>query len=185
MRVIATFVAVMLLHNAACQYKFHSQNTVGAMTGDLDAALSLNTINGIQRGPWFGGIGTGVDYYYIRTVPLYLSFTRFLTTKLKSVYFTLDGGTNFVWDKTTANFYNYYSNDGEFAPSLYYGACAGYKLGINKKSGSVLMSVGFSAKQINERYKSTVPCFNPPCPEYNQKFEYDFKRFTFRLGWMF
>jgi len=185
MRVASTVIMVMLIHTAAGQNKFHSHNYIGALTGDLDAAISFNTTNGLQRGAWFAGIGTGVDYYYIRTVPLYLSLTRFLTTKLKSVYFTIDGGVNFVWDKSTANVYNFQNNDGDFAPSLYYGAFAGYKLGINKKSGSVLMSVGYSAKQINERYESAAPCFNPPCPEYNQKFEYDFKRFTFRLGWMF
>src|SRR6185295_14917399 len=124
MRVAATVFAVMLIHTAAAQYKFHSQNYLGALTGDLDAAVSFNTINGLQRGPWFGGIGTGVDNYYIRTIPLYLSFSRFLSTELKSIYFSLDGGTNFVWDKSTANSYNYFSNDGNFSPSLYYGAHA-------------------------------------------------------------
>jgi hypothetical protein len=185
MRIAATVIALMLMLTTSAQYKFHSQNYFGALAGDFDAALSFSTINGLQRGPWFGGIGTGVDNYYIRTVPLYLSLTRFLTNKFRSAYFTLDGGTNFVWDNSTANVYNYYSNDGDFSPLLYYGAHAGFKLGINKKSGSVLMSVGYSAKKINERYNTTFPCLVPPCPEYDQKFEYDFKRFSFRLGWMF
>jgi hypothetical protein len=185
MKCAATIIALMLIQSAAAQYKFHSQNYFGALAGDLDDALSVNTINGVQRGPWFGGVGTGIDYYYIRTVPLYLSLSRFITTKVNSIFFTLDGGTNFVWDKSTANVYNFNSNDGDFSPSLYYGALAGYKLGINKKTGSLLMSVGYSAKKINEKFKTTSPCIFPPCPEYEQKYEYDFKRFTFRVGWMF
>jgi hypothetical protein len=185
MKVVATFIAVMVMQTAAAQYKFHSQNFIGALSGDLDAAVSLNTINGLQRGLWFGGIGTGIDYYFLRSVPLYLSFSRFLNNNPKSPYFTIDGGTNFIWSKSTANIYNYYNNDGKFSPSLYYGAHAGYKLGLNKKRGSVLMTIGYSAKKLNEKHKTISPCLYPPCPEYNEKFDYDFKRFNFRLGWMF
>ena len=167
------------------QSKFHSQNYIGDVVGDLDAAFQLNTINGIQRGLYFGGVGTGVDFYYMRTVPLFLSLTRYLDLKKSSPYLSLDGGTNFVWDNTTANKYNSYYQDGHFTPSLYYGAHAGYKIGINKQSGSVLVSLGYSAKKVKETVDTTSPCLFPPCPATAQKINYRFNRFSFRLGWMF
>ena len=164
--------------------KFHSQNYIGGVGGKLDAAFQFNTINGVQRGLYFGGIGTGADFYYITTVPLYFSISRYWDDKKYSPFFNLDVGTIFVWDKSTANKYNLYYEDSHFTPSLYYGAHAGYKIGINKKSGSFLMSLGYSAKQIKETLNTGSPCMFPPCLS-DQRVDYRFKRFSFRLGWMF
>ena len=183
--VLPVLLLITVVCSAQQKIKFHSQNYIGAAGGNLDAALQLNTINGVQRGLYFGGIGTGVDYYYIRSVPLFLSFSRYLNAKKASPFLSLDGGTNFVWDKTTANRHNLYSNDGDFSPSLYYSAHAGYKMGINKKTGSVLMSLGFSAKKLKEKVTTTSPCIFPPCPSTEQEVDYNFNRFIFRLEWMF
>jgi hypothetical protein len=167
------------------KFRFHSQNYVGALGGDYDAAMQLSTINGLQRGLYFGGVGTGIDYYYFRSVPLFLSFSRYLNDKRNAPFLTLDGGTNFLWDKSTSNGYNFFSDDGDFTPSLYYAAHAGYKIGISKKSGSVLMTVGFSAKKLKEKINNGGPCFFPPCPTSQETINYSFNRFIFRLGWMF
>lgn len=183
--VVLTFLLIVNVCSAQHKIKFHSQNYIGALGGDLDASFQFNTINGIQSGLYFGGIGTGIDWYYIRTVPLFLSVSRYFTSKRSAPFLALDGGTNFVWDKSTANKYNYYYQDSDFTPSLYYGAHAGYKIGINRKSGSMLMSVGYSAKQIRETVNTTSPCLFPPCPTSGQKIDYRFSRFNFRLGWMF
>jgi hypothetical protein len=187
MRLLLTLVLLIMINVAPAQQKikFHSQNYIGAIGGDLDAAFQFNTINGIQRGLYFGGIGTGLDFYYIRTVPLFLSVSRYLNLNQNSPYLTLDGGTSFAWDNSTANRYNFYSNDGDFTPSLYYGAHAGYRMGINKKSGSVLMSLGYSAKKLKETVVTSSPCIWPPCPTSSQEIDYRLNRFSFRLGWMF
>lgn len=187
MRLIVVLMLLLIIENFsfAQKTKFHSQNYIGAVSGKLDAAFQFNTINGIQRGLYFGGLGTGIDFYYIRTVPLFLSVTRSFGLKNTSPYLTLDGGTSFVWDHSTANKYNSYYENGDFTPSLYYGAHAGYKIGINKKSGSVLMSLGYSAKKVKETVNTTLPCLFPPCPSSFQKINYQFNRFSFRLGWMF
>ena len=187
MKLLVT-IALVITANIVCaqqKFKFHSQNYIGALGGEFDAAFQFNTINGLQRGLYFGGIGSGIDYYYIRSVPLFLSFSRYLNEKKNTPYISIDGGTNFAWDKSTASFYNLYRDDGDFSPSLYYGAHAGYKMGINKKSGSVLMSVGFSAKKLKEKINTGGPCLFPPCPVSEQTVNYNFNRFIFRLGWMF
>ena len=187
MRLLITLLLLIVFNVLSAQQKikFHSQNYVGAVSGDLDAAFQFNSINGIQRGLYFGGVGAGVDFYYIRTVPLFLSVSRYLNFNQNSPYLSLEGGTNFVWDNSTANRYNLYSNEGDFSPSLYYGAHAGYKIGINKKSGSVLMSLGYSAKKLKETVQTGSICIWPPCPTSSQKIDYRFNRFSFRLGWMF
>jgi hypothetical protein len=179
------FILFVTVSSAQQKVKFHSQNYIGALGGNLDAAFQFVTINGVQRGLYFGGFGTGLDFYYIRSVPLFLSVSRYLNANKSSPYFMLDGGTNFVWDNSTANRYNLYYSDGDFTPSLYFGAHAGYKFGINKKSGSVLATVGYSAKKIKETVMTGVPCIWPPCPFSSQKVDYQFNRFSLRLGWMF
>jgi hypothetical protein len=183
-------IAISLVLISCCAFaqqklKFHSQNYISALGGEFDAAIQFSTINGLQHGLYFGGVGTGIDYYYLRSVPLYLSFSRYLNDKRNTPYLTLDGGTNFLWDKSTASGYNFYRDDGDFTPSLYYAAHAGYKMGVTKKSGSVLMSLGFSAKKLKERINTGGPCWFPPCPTSEQTINYNFNRFIFRLGWLF
>lgn len=185
---IAAFIITLLMINAVSaqsKFKFHSQNYIGVLGGETEAAFQIQTINGLQRGTWFGGIGTGLDYYYQRSVPLFLSFTKYLTARPLSLFISLDGGTNYLLDKSTANSFNGYRDNGDFSPSLYYGAHAGYKIELKKNKGSVLMSFGYSAKRLKEKIKTVMPCFTPPCPEYDEKYDYRLNRFSFRMGWMF
>ena len=181
-----TIIALLLVLEAAGQSKliFHSQNYIGSLHGERDAAFQFQSINGFQKQTWFGGIGTGLDYYYQRTVPLFLSFSKYMNTHKSSPYISLDLGTNFLWDKSTGNSSNGYREDGRFTPSWYYGAHIGYKSGL-KNMGSVIMSAGFSAKRMKEKLKTVTPCLIPPCPDYDEIIDYQFNRFSFRLGWMF
>ena len=188
MKIAPFIIALLIIFNsvsAQSKFKFHSQNYVGMLGGETEAAFQFQTINGFQRGTWFGGLGTGLDYYYQRTVPLFLSFSKYLFNRPNSLYISLDGGTNYIWDKSTANLFNGNRNDGDFSPSLYYGAHAGYKIGVNNNKGSVLMSLGYSAKRLKEKIKAVLPCMNPPCPEYDETYNYRLNRFSFRMGWMF
>jgi hypothetical protein len=50
---------------------FHSINQVGILAGSSDATLQLQTINGINTKTWFAGLGVGLDYYYVRSVPFF------------------------------------------------------------------------------------------------------------------
>src|SRR5687768_17116750 len=129
MKIVAIIITFIISQSLAGQskFKFQSQNYIGVVGGEKDASIQLHTINGLQRGTWFGGVGTGLDYYFHRSVPLFLSLSKYVTSKANSLYFSLDGGTSFVWDKSTGSKYNWYRDDGNFTPSLYYGAHAGYK----------------------------------------------------------
>lgn len=74
------FAAVSL--SAQKKYGFRSQNFVGVLEGNEKTALQFQTINGCGCGNWFVGIGTGIDAYLYRSVPLFLSINRdFLIAK--------------------------------------------------------------------------------------------------------
>jgi len=187
MRVAITIIALLLVTAADGQsnFKFHSQNYIGALGGERDAAFQFQSINGFQKQTWFGGIGTGLDYYYNRTVPLFLSFSKYLNTRASTPYVSLDGGTNFTWDNSTGNSINGYRDDGHFTPSLYYGVHIGYKSGLKSNKGSVIIAAGFSAKRMKEKFSVDGPCTDPPCPDHDEVIDYKFNRFSFKLGWLF
>src|SRR4051812_17395008 len=52
--------------------RFHSFNTVQLLTGSTTTSFAVNTVNGFRFGKFFSGIGTGIDYYYHRSVPLFI-----------------------------------------------------------------------------------------------------------------
>jgi hypothetical protein len=185
--VLLAAIMVMATNVTVAQKKltFRSQNFVGILGGENEGALQLTTINGFQRKLWFAGVGTGLDFYYQRTIPLFASFSRYFSSRPNSFYVSADGGTNFLWDKSTGNMFNGGTNNGKFRPSLYYGAYAGYKFGVVKNKGSLMFNIGYSGKQIREEVSIPVPCVNPPCPETDQHLKYDLKRISVRMGWMF
>lgn len=187
MKMIVVLMCAALCSGTAAAQKtqFHSQNYVGVLEGDARSAFQLLSINGLQRATWFAGLGTGLDYYFFRSVPLFLSITKFTSSSDRSFYFTADGGVNFVWDKTTANPYNMYRSDGEFRPSLYAGLSAGYKVGLKNKKDAILLNIGYSAKQVRETLESDIFCINPPCPKYYDRYNYKLNRLSLKIGWMF
>lgn len=170
--------------NSQAKTKFRSQNYVGVLEGSGGSNFQLLSVNGFQRSTWFGGLGTGLDYYYYRSVPLFLSVNKYLCACDRSLFFSLDGGYNFVWDNNTANEINGFRK-GEFEPSLYWGAGLGYKIGLKNKRDAVLLNVGFSSKHVKEEVMDRWWCIDPPCPETKEKLSYKFNRLSLRVGWQF
>ena len=51
--------------------RFSTQNMVGLLVGGSDNAPQVQTINGLVYRNWFTGIGTGIDWYYQRSIPVF------------------------------------------------------------------------------------------------------------------
>jgi hypothetical protein len=186
MKTIATSLLIVICLSAQAQKgaTFRSQNYVGMLEGEQSSKFQLQTINGIYKNKWFAGVGTGLDYYYFRSVPLFLSVNRYLCDCDRTWFLSLDGGVNWVWDKSTANWVNNYRY-GRFEPGLYWASGIGYKMGLRNKKDAVLLNVGFSAKHVREEVKSVMWCLVPPCPETTDKYQYKLNRVSLRVGWEF
>ena len=77
------------LMSSAAQKKaiFSSQNYVGLLEGEQKSKLQLQTMNGIKYRTWFIGLGTGIDWYYLRSIPIFLSLNRdFLQKKNRNFF---------------------------------------------------------------------------------------------------
>jgi hypothetical protein len=165
---------------------FSSQNYAGIIVGEANVKPQLQTINGISNGKWFAGIGTGIDWYYKRSIPLFASVNRNLFTKGKRQFFVAaDAGINFPWRGANDMYTEYYFNDNQLKSGLYWNGGAGFKLGVGKADNALLFQIGYSFKQSGERTTTVSPCLVPPCPASVNAYDYRLKRVSVKLGWGF
>ena len=159
--------------------KFASVNSLGLLAGSRGEALSIQTIAGLKVKKWFAGIGTGLDFYEVRTIPLFAD-VRWQLRAINTPYIYGDIGTNFLWLKTENQFQQ--SKPGSSSPQLYYETGIGYKLYFaNKKA--MFFSAGYNTKQVKQSFKSF---FGAPTFEF-QEGNYDhyksvYRRVVIRLG---
>src|SRR5579862_3368717 len=58
------------------KWQFNSINSVGLLEGETGSAFQLQTINGAQYKSWFAGMGLGLDFYRIRSIPLFADIRK-------------------------------------------------------------------------------------------------------------
>jgi hypothetical protein len=162
--------------------QFSSQNYAGILEGGAGTSFQLQTINSVRYKTWFAGAGTGLDYYYQRSIPLFASVSKFFPKAKSALYFNGDAGINFAWAKNTGDNFGY---RGDFSPSLYWAGGAGYRFASKKRSDGFLINLGYSYKHIVQKNKITQPCLIPPCPTYDERYDFRLRRLSLKMGWMF
>ena len=151
------------------------------MEGETGSAFQIQTVNGLKYKTWFAGIGTGLDYYRFRTIPLFLDFRKYLFDKPGSPFIYADAGMHFAWVRDRDK--NWYGESG-FSNGLYYDIGLGYKKSVGK-AGALLLSVGYSVKEMREK-RIIMQCgFVPGCWESIERYYYDLKRLSIKVGWSF
>ena len=130
------------------KFKFSSVNQFGLLLGEKGESVSLQTINGVRKSSWSAGIGTGIDLYSQRSVPLFIDVRKEFTQASNKPFVYLDGGVNFQW-------MNYIQKEqrrsADTKPGAYYEAGLGYNIFMRHQSAFVL-SAGYTYKRIREEY---------------------------------
>lgn len=152
---------------------------VGLLEGSGGTAFQVQAIPGVIYKNWIAGLGTGLDYYKRRSVPLFLSLRRDLSIRNKQFFIGADGGLNYEWTRKTDPM------DGDFKPAPFYGANIGYRFPLWDGSKSILLSFGYSYKQLREYKNIQSPCLIPPCPENIEIYRFHLNRWSFRTGFQF
>jgi hypothetical protein len=187
-----TIVACMLVFcsaNSFAQQKnihsalqFHSINNIGLLEGESGSAFQLQTINGFQYKSWFGGFGLGLDFYKLRTIPLFIDLRKEFGKTSNKFFLFADAGINFYWEKDS-DFKQFQMND-TFKNGIYGEAGAGYKLKLTRKF-SVAFSGGYSYKKlIEEGSYGFVNPFGPESPQPG-KINYNLNRLVLKAGIVF
>jgi hypothetical protein len=187
MKIFFLIVLVFISISLAAQKKvfFSSENYIGLLEGERGSQFQLETINGIKYRTWFAGVGIGIDWYYKRSIPVFLSINKgVFKTQNRSFFITADGGVNFPWEKSDyANEWGYTVK--KMIPGIYCEGGLGYRIGMRKTNDALLIQLGYSYKYMEEKIKNNYTGFIPP-PEYpDDHFNYHLKRLSLKLGWNF
>jgi len=134
--------------------------------------VGLHQVVGYQMNRWLGyGLGLGVDGYEIGSgrlfVPLYLQVRGYFTKNRISPYYSVNIGYGFAEDT--------HDNSKEIDGGRYFYPSVGYRFGA-AKSGNFTMDFGIKFQKGH-----FLRVNNWGSDDRNV----DYRRFTFRLGWLF
>lgn len=167
---------------ASPKISFSSQNYLGVLEGGSGTSFLAQSINGVRYKSLFTGIGVGLDHYFERSVPVFLSVGSFLPSKKWPFYFHGDAGLDFPW-VTRMNSQRY--SRGEFSPGFYWAGGMGYKFSFKKQPFGLMVNAGYSFKHMIQREELMYICLDPPCDVVRERYDYRLKRMSLKLGIIF
>jgi hypothetical protein len=153
------------LAQSATPWKFRSLDYIGGLRGEDGDFFQIQTVNGLYKKSWFLGVGTGLDYYRYRTIPLFVSVVKDLMPGRNGLFISLDLGTDLPSYKRPVSSYDYAKS--HFHPGLYWGADLGYKIKLSSHSSrELLLTAGYSYKELKEdQTGGPYACpIGAPCP---------------------
>ena len=165
--------------------KVHTEVSIitGPLDGERGTSAQIEVIPGIKFNGYHIGIGTGVDYYFIRTVPVFLDFKKVFKPNKNSVFAYADAGFDYPWP----------SNANKIAQPQLNFTCGhrlaggiGYQLAAFKNT-FLQMSVGYSYKQLKQNVQGWVTIYDPRVDwfDYTQHYIYKLNRLAFNIGLSF
>jgi hypothetical protein len=160
--------------------QFGSVNQVGILEGEAGSYFLLQTINGLRIKKWFVGVGTGLDYYHFRSVPVFFDLRKQLTRVSIPLYVYGDVGVHFPWKKNTKD--DWYRT--EFSNGWYYDIGLSYQFPL-KQQYAIILSGGYAQKKMDENRYIVPYCINPPCAEIKEQYQYNFRRISVKAGLSF
>lgn len=143
-------------------WKFRSDDYVGLASGQLGNYGVVETVNGVCKGPWFLGIGAGLDYYRFRSIPLFVSVTRELPIfpKAGGLFVYLDGGIDLPrYTKSVPFDAGFDSYSSRFHAGTWYNGSLGYRIKLGAKTQKALLfSAGYGVKKLKEEDTAPAIC---------------------------
>lgn len=164
-----------------CSCGFQGIVQGGLLDGSVGPSWNIQTVNGAYYKTWFAGLGVGLDYYTMRTVPLFLDVRKEIFNRKRTPFFYADAGIHFDWLRSKEKS-GWGSSD--YDRGLYYDAGVGYKFGLGKRD-ALQLSMGYTMKTLREERVVVLQCFQWPCNASKEYFSYRFSRLSFKVGWQF
>ncbi len=160
---------------------------IALLNGSSGAGAQVQLAGGLVKNNWHFGLGTGIDYYELRSVPLY-SDVRYHFGKGKRAFAYANIGYNFSWTENTDD--RVYimppaMNTLKQTGGLYTDFGIGYNINMGKNH-ALALSTGFSVKQMYEEYEE-LSIWSWPRPVQIdptiRRFDYAFKRVSFKVAY--
>lgn len=167
-----------------CGCRFQSVNQSGAMQGEYEGALLLQTVNGIKFKQGFAGIGVGVDNYRFRGVPLFADIRHYIFNKQRTPFIYGDAGIHINWLTNSQKEPKGFGTSSNYSNGVYTDVGLGYSLGF-KNNMALVFSAGYSYKNIGEKRSIPLWCLVPPCPVNIETYNYGLNRVSLKAGLQF
>ncbi len=163
------------------KYTFNSYNSLQLVNGKSSVSAAVHSVNGFQTGKLFAGIGTGFDYYYHTSVPLFLEarYNLFGTGRVLQGF--VNGGIHIPFGNTNKR---EPWKTGDFKAGRLLAAGIDYYVPLKKDA--VIIGVAYSQKRITQMVNSVV--WNPELNRTENvpvKEDYEFNRIWLKIGWVF
>lgn len=187
-----SFIAFMLALSAQAQdslpakqarprVAFSTSNQIGVMNGEGGTEPIVQSVNGVRYKDWFAGIGVGLDYYELRSFPVFLEIRRHFFDKPRTQFVPFvyaDGGVHFTWAEKDDKLIGY---ENKFSHGLYMDAGIGCGIRLKEKQ-SLFVSMGYSRKEVKHRLLPEMEWqergYDSPLT-----YDYNFNRLSFKIGW--
>lgn len=159
--------------------QFSSINTIGFSTGTSGETANLQTINGLRYKSWNVGIGTGIDWCGVKSVPLIADVRKTFSANKHKPFAYANAGVDFAWPKET-DAYKYSNTNYKNGFTAETGV--GYNIQLKNQTALVL-SAGFGYK--HQTYEQSYDYFIAiwPSPQNNQvTYDYYYRRIIIRAG---
>jgi hypothetical protein len=128
-------------------------------------------------GRWQAGIGTGIDYYFLRGVPVFADVRRTFT-KSGALYSYFNFGLHLPWVKEVET--DWFKN--AYKTGLYYDLGAGWQIRTGRRT-AVVFSAGYSGKTVSET--QTRNDFWPQPSSSSTDLTYHLRRISIKAGFQF
>jgi hypothetical protein len=158
----------------------------GLLEGEQGSALQFGFTGGLKLKTWTASLGTGLDYYGVRSIPLYAGLQKNLFNRTNTPFTFIQGGYHFQWaSRPQMDVWRSWVPEGlEKKGGLYYSAGIGYQLPALNKA-ALFFAAGYSFKEYTEMSKYTICPVIGPCFEQADNTTYRFKRLSITTGLRF
>jgi hypothetical protein len=168
---------------SCCHASFQTMIQAGVAYGSNSSALTIQSNFGLSLSKTFVGLGTGIDDYLFRSVPLFLDLRQEFGKGNITLFVYGDAGKNFQW-VTEQNKLRLMYTPGDFKSGKYYEGGLGWRFKF-RNSASLLLSGGYSVKSIKKVNETNYCPVTGTCFYFSDKFVYNMSRIVFRLGCQF
>ena len=166
--------------------RFASLTQLGLMAGDNDEVPSFQTVNGIRYKTYYAGAGAGLDYYFVKTVPVFFELRKDLFNKKETPYVYAAYGRSLPIAQENSPAFGWGGPlvlRRDYKAGSYLDLGIGYRV-FSRTGLAASFSIGYSKKTLDEEqyYGRRIPG-GPIVSEGNSVFyEYTLRRVSIRFG---
>ena len=157
---------------------------IGMVIGKAYTKANPQIVQGISFKNYFTGIGAALDPYGFRTIPVFAQFRYALHQTKSSPFAFASLGVSIPWNNGTIPEKYYNSDDTwhKLNTGPYAEVGIGYKVMLNERHAINLMA-GYCYKRFS--YTEKTSYYTYELQQYEDKYSYDYRRISLRVGFQF